>query len=86
MDNSIICDYDGRAFSSGVIDGLDGLAGGVMAIIFAAYTGIAYFQNQIDLAAFARRLPVAHWPSYGSTFHQRVFICQKPEFSDSLPH
>lgn len=39
-------------FSSGVIDGLDGLAGGVMAIIFAAYTGIAYFGNQIDLAAF----------------------------------
>jgi len=39
-------------FSSGVIDGLDGLAGGVMAIIFAAYTGIAYFENQIDLAAF----------------------------------
>lgn len=40
-------------FSSSVIDGLDGLAGGVMAIIFAAYTGIAFFQNQIDLAAFA---------------------------------
>ncbi len=39
-------------FSSGVIDGLDGLSGGVMAIIFAAYTGIAFFQNQIDLAAF----------------------------------
>lgn len=39
-------------FSSGVIDGLDGLAGGVMATIFAAYTGIAFFQNQIDLAAF----------------------------------
>lgn len=39
-------------FSSGVIDGLDGLSGGVMAIIFSAYTGIAYFQNQIDLAAF----------------------------------
>ncbi len=39
-------------FSSGVIDGLDGLAGGVMAIIFSAYTGIAFFQNQIDLAAF----------------------------------
>ncbi|MCX6784586.1 MAG: hypothetical protein NTV81_01460, partial [Candidatus Komeilibacteria bacterium] len=30
-------------FSSGVIDGLDGLAGGVMAIIFSAYTGIAFF-------------------------------------------
>lgn len=40
-------------FSSGVIDGLDGLAGGVMAIIFSAYTGIAFFQNQIDLAAFS---------------------------------
>lgn len=39
-------------FSSGVIDGLDGLSGGVMAIIFSAYAGIAYFQNQIDLAAF----------------------------------
>ncbi|OHA58643.1 MAG: hypothetical protein A2571_02645 [Candidatus Vogelbacteria bacterium RIFOXYD1_FULL_44_32] len=39
-------------FSSGVIDGLDGLSGGVMAIIFTAYAGIAFFQNQIDLAAF----------------------------------
>lgn len=40
-------------FSSSVIDGLDGLAGGVMAIIFGVYTGIAFFQNQIDLAAFS---------------------------------
>lgn len=39
-------------FSSGVIDGIDGLAGGVMAAIFASYTGIAFMQNQIDLAAF----------------------------------
>lgn len=39
-------------FSSGVIDGIDGLAGGVMATIFAAYAGIAFFQHQIDLAAF----------------------------------
>jgi len=39
-------------FSSGVIDGIDGLAGGVFAIIFAAYAFLAYFQNQIDLAAF----------------------------------
>ncbi len=38
-------------FSSGVIDGLDGLAGGVMAIIFATYTALAFFENQIDLAA-----------------------------------
>lgn len=39
-------------FSSGVIDGVDGLAGGVMATIFSAYSLIAYFQNQIDLAVF----------------------------------
>ncbi len=39
-------------FSGGVIDGLDGLSGGIMASIFAAYTGIAFFQNQIDLATF----------------------------------
>jgi len=39
-------------FSSGVIDGVDGLAGGVMASIFSAYSLIAYFQNQIDLAVF----------------------------------
>ncbi len=39
-------------FSGGVIDGLDGLAGGSFAAMFAAYGGIAFFQNQIDLAAF----------------------------------
>ncbi|MBI2108603.1 MAG: hypothetical protein HYT93_00275 [Parcubacteria group bacterium] len=39
-------------FSGGVIDGLDGLAGGILATAFAAYAGIAFFQNQIDLAAF----------------------------------
>ncbi len=38
-------------FSSGVIDGIDGLAGGVMAIIFGAYAVIAYLGNQIDIAA-----------------------------------
>jgi len=39
-------------FSGGVIDGIDGLAGGIMAAIFSAYATIAFFQNQIDLAAF----------------------------------
>lgn len=39
-------------FSTGVIDGIDGLSGGVMASIFSAYAGIAFFQGQIDLAAF----------------------------------
>ncbi len=39
-------------FSGGVIDGIDGLSGGVMAAIFSSYAGIAFFQGQIDLAAF----------------------------------
>lgn len=40
-------------YSGGVIDGIDGLAGGVFAIAFASYSGIAFFQHQIDLAAFS---------------------------------
>lgn len=39
-------------YSGGVIDGLDGLSGGVFGIIFSAYGLIAVLQNQIDLAAF----------------------------------
>ena len=39
-------------YSGGVIDGIDGLAGGVFIAIFSAYAGVAFFQNQIDLAAF----------------------------------
>ena len=39
-------------YSGGVIDGLDGLAGGTFAAIFAAFGGIALFNGQIDLAAF----------------------------------
>lgn len=39
-------------YSGGVIDGLDGLAGGIFATIFTSYAGIAYYQNQVDLAAF----------------------------------
>ncbi len=40
-------------FSGGVIDGLDGLAGGVLASTFAAYSVIAFTNNQIDIAAFS---------------------------------
>ncbi len=38
-------------YAGGVIDGLDGLAGGTFATMFAAYAGIAFFQNQMDIAA-----------------------------------
>ncbi|MBL7045569.1 MAG: hypothetical protein ISR99_00855 [Parcubacteria group bacterium] len=40
-------------YASGVIDGIDGLSGGVFASIFLAYAGIAFYQQQINLAAFA---------------------------------
>lgn len=40
-------------FSGGVIDGVDGLAGGVLASIFASYSAIAFANNQIDLATFS---------------------------------
>jgi len=40
-------------FSGGVIDGIDGLSGGVLASIFAAYSAIAYANNQMDIAAFS---------------------------------
>ena len=43
-------------YAGGVIDGIDGLAGGVFSAAFMAYAGIAYFQNQINLAAFSATL------------------------------
>lgn len=38
-------------FSTSVIDGIDGLSGGVMATIFTAYSVIAFVHNQIDISA-----------------------------------
>lgn len=40
-------------YAGGVIDGIDGLAGGVFAAIFTAYASIAFNQGQFDLAAFS---------------------------------
>lgn len=40
-------------YAGGTIDGLDGLAGGVFAIIFLVYAGIAFSEGQTSLAAFA---------------------------------
>ena len=39
-------------YASGVIDGIDGLSGGVFSTIFTAYAGVAIIQSQFDLAAF----------------------------------
>lgn len=40
-------------YSGGIIDGVDGLSGGVFASIFSAYAIIAFAQGQINLAAFS---------------------------------
>ena len=40
-------------YAGGTIDGIDGLAGGVFAIIFMAYAGMAFSLYQISLAAFS---------------------------------
>ena len=39
-------------FSTGVVDGLDGLSGGVFSTIFFTFAAIAYARGQYDLAAF----------------------------------
>jgi len=39
-------------FSGGVIDGVDGLSGGVFSAIFTAYASIAFLRGQYDLATF----------------------------------
>lgn len=38
-------------FSTSVIDGLDGLSGGVLASIFGAFTVITFINNQMDISA-----------------------------------
>ncbi len=40
-------------FSTSVIDGIDGLAGGVLASVFTAFAVIAFVNNQIDISALA---------------------------------
>jgi phospho-N-acetylmuramoyl-pentapeptide-transferase len=48
-------------FSSSVIDGIDGLSGGVLASIFGSYALIAFFHNQIDLAVFCAVVAGSIW-------------------------
>ena len=38
-------------YASGVIDGIDGLSGGVFTAIFLSYAGVAFIQSQYDIAA-----------------------------------
>jgi phospho-N-acetylmuramoyl-pentapeptide-transferase len=38
-------------FSTSVIDGMDGLSGGILGTIFTAYAAISFIHNQIDISA-----------------------------------
>ena len=40
-------------FSTSVIDGIDGLAGGVLASVFTAFSVIAFINNQVDISALS---------------------------------
>ena len=40
-------------FSTSVIDGIDGLAGGVLAAVFTTFAVIAFMNNQIDISALS---------------------------------
>ncbi len=40
-------------YASGVIDGIDGLSGGVFTAVFLSYSGVAFIQSQYDLAALS---------------------------------
>ena len=40
-------------FSTSVIDGIDGLAGGVLASVFTAFAAIAFINNQVDISALS---------------------------------
>ncbi|MDO8729194.1 MAG: hypothetical protein Q7K26_04925 [bacterium] len=40
-------------FSTSVIDGIDGLSGGVLASVFTAFTVIAFINNQFDISALS---------------------------------
>lgn len=40
-------------YAGGIIDGIDGLSGGVFAVMFSSYTAIALYHNQVNLAAFS---------------------------------
>jgi phospho-N-acetylmuramoyl-pentapeptide-transferase len=43
-------------YASGIIDGIDGLSGGVFASIFTSYAGVAMIQGQYDVAALCATL------------------------------
>ena len=67
-------------FSTSVVDGLDGLAGGLFAIMFGAYSAIALIGGQYDLAIFCAVVAGAMAHFCGLIFRQQDFTWEKLEF------
>ena len=86
-------------YAGGVIDGIDGLSGGVFASIFAAYAAIAFFQNQMDIAALAASIvggllaflwfnipPARFYLSETGTMALTLVLTTLAFFTDTLGH
>jgi phospho-N-acetylmuramoyl-pentapeptide-transferase len=84
-------------YASGVIDGIDGLSGGVFAAVFAAYAGIAFVQMQFDLAAFCATVvgallaflwfnvpPARYWMTETGTMSLTLALATVVFMTDSL--
>lgn len=84
-------------YASGVIDGIDGLSGGVFASIFAAYTGIAFIQMQFDIAALSATIvgalmaflwfnvpPARYWMTETGTMSLTLILATVVFMTDSL--
>ncbi len=61
-------------YSGGIIDGIDGLAGGVFAIIFSAYGVVAFYQNQINLSAFCLSVVGSILAFLVRPLHQKIYF------------
>ena len=86
-------------YAGGVIDGIDGLAGGIYATIFGAYAAIAFFQNQLDVAALSASIaggllaflwfnipPARFYLSETGTMALTLVLTTLAFFTDTLAH
>jgi len=69
-------------YSGGIIDGVDGLAGGVFSVMYASYALIAFFNNQIDLSALC--LVVVGGPGHRGAGTLQHLVGQFPLFDGHL--
>ena len=69
------------SWASGVVDGIDGLAGGIFSSIFGAFTIIALAEGKVELAAFCAVISERFSASSGLTFRPPVSIWARRAYS-----